>query len=318
MNRYRVIDSDESAAAATSLEPDENAIRVTAPLSEAAYRRVADLLTDGEAWLHVWDQAPDLEALRYFPGLRRLMVTNLRLESWDGLRHVATSLEELAMGDTALKRLSIAPMAGLEGLRTLGLIGPIRDAEALARLVRVEELSLRSVKMPDLALVVPMRGLRSLWIGLSGPSDLSLLTELRSLEELELWRIRGLTDVSVLGRLPGLQRLTLQSMSAITSLPSLRGATSLRRLALDTMRGITDLAPVAEAPALEELLLIGMRQLQPEALRPLLGHPTLRSGIWGLGSTRRNIAAYDLLPLGGPPYGHPAWQEWVARQQSAD
>ena len=317
MNRYRVIDSDQAAAAADALEPDENAIRVTAPLSEAGYRRVAELLSDGAAWLHLWDRAPDLEALRHFPGLRRLMVSNLRLESWDGLRHVA-ALEELAMGDTTLRPISIAPMADLAALRTLGLIGPVRNADVLDRLVTVEELSLRSVRMPDLALVVPMRGLRSLWIGLAGPSDLSLLTELRSLEELELWRIRGLTDVSVLGRLPGRQRLTLQSMSAITSLPSLHGAASLRRIALDTMRGITDLAPVAEAPALEELLLIDMRQLQPEALRPLLGHPTLRRGIWGLGSTRRNIAAYDLLPLGGPPYGHPAWREWMERQQSAE
>jgi hypothetical protein len=32
-------------------------------------------------------------------------------------------------------------------------------------------------------------------------------------------------------------------------------------------------------------------QLTPESLRPLIGHPTLRSGIWGFGSFRKNIAA---------------------------
>lgn len=314
MSRYRIINTDRAAEVAGRLEPDETAIRVTASLSGDAYGRIATLLADRpDAWIELWDRSPDLEVLRHFPGIRRLVVKNLRLQRWDGLRHVASSLEELAMGDTTLRPISIAPMADLQGLRTLGLMGPVRDADAITRLVKVEELSLRSIKMADLAYVVPMRRLRSLWIGLSGPTDLALLPELRSLEELELWRIRGLSDVTALGHLPALRRLSLQSMSAITSIPSLRADTSLRRVALDTMRGITDLAPVAQAPALEELLLIGMSQLRPEALLPLVGHPTLRRGIWGLGSTRRNLAAYDLLPLGDPPYGHP---DWSARIES--
>jgi Leucine-rich repeat (LRR) protein len=309
VSRYRVIDSDAMAATAVALEPDETEVRVGEPLTEASHRQIAELLANRpDAWLDLRDRGPDLQALRHYPGLRRLGVTNLRLESWDGLRHVASTLEELWMGDTTLRPISIAPMGDLRSLRTLGLIGPIRDVEAIARLVGVEELSLRSIRMSDLAMVTPMSRLRSLWIGLSGPNDLSRLPELHALEELELWRIRGLDDVSALGQTRNLQRITLQSMSGITSLPSLRDATSLQRLALESMRGITNLAPIADAPALEELLLIGMNHLQPEALRPLVGHPTLRRGIWGLGSTRRNVAAYDLLPLGDPPYGHPAWR----------
>ena len=44
--------------------------------------------------------------LRWFPGLSSLAARSLRLGSLDGLRHVAGSLEELALGDT-LKRLSM-------------------------------------------------------------------------------------------------------------------------------------------------------------------------------------------------------------------
>jgi hypothetical protein len=38
------------------------------------------------------------------------------------------------------------------------------------------------------------------------------------------------------------------------------------------------------------------------------GHPALQRGIWGFGSLKKNAAAYDVLPLGDPPYGHPRWQ----------
>ena len=73
------------------------------------------------------------------------------------------------------------------------------------------------------------------------------------------------------------------------------------------MKGITDLAPLADAPNLEQLRLIQMCQLEPEALRPFIGHPTLKDGTWGLCSDRKNIAAYDLLPLGDPPFNHPTF-----------
>jgi hypothetical protein len=297
-DRYRLVEADGNASALEPLEANENAFRIKARLDEAAYRRIAaQLEARPDAWLWIDDNGPDVEALVHFPGLRNLQVHSLRLESWSGLRHVAESLEQLFVTETTMKPISIAPFRELTRLKALYLTGPVRDTEAIGALTNLDDLTLRSVTLSDLSLLQPMGGLRSLGLLLGGTSDLSLLPALPALEELELWRIRGLRDVSVLGTLPNLQRLHLQSMSAITELPSLAGCTALRRLVLDTMTGITDLAPVAAAPALEELLLIGMVQLGPESLRPLIGHPTLRRGIWGFGSRRRNEAAYDLLPL---------------------
>ncbi len=310
MNLYRIVETGFSASEMPPLAPDEAAFRVHGPLSDDEYRILAGhLAARPDAWLHLFDQSPDVECLRFFPGLRRLMVTNLRLVSWDGLRHVNGALEHLAMGDTTLRPVSIAPIGELASLRTLGLAGPVRDAESISRLQGIEELHLRSVTLSDLSPLLAMPRLRLLYLGLGGTADLSLLTDLPALEDLELWRIRGLRQLSVLGSLPSLRVLRLQSMSAITELPSMAGAAALKVLALDTMKGIRDLSPVAAAPALEELLLIDMPQLGPESLRPLVGHPTLRRGIWGFGSLRRNAAAYDVLPLGDPPYGHARWTE---------
>lgn len=315
MDRYRVVESGFSLADMTPLAPDETAFRVRDRLTDDEYRHIADLLRSRpDAWLDLSDRSPDLEHLHHFSGLRRLQITNLRLESWVGIRHLAHSLEHLHMGDTTLKPVSIAPIGELSRLTALGLIGPVKEAHVLARLTAVTDLFLRSVTLPDLAVLLSMTRIRSLYLGLGGTAELGLLPELAALEELELWRIRGLRDLSVLGSLSRLRKLSLQAMKAITSLPSLAGCGQLRRVALDTMKGITDLAPVAAAPRLEELLLIDMPQLSPNDLAPLVGHPTLRRGVWGLGSFRKNAAAHDLLPLGDPPYGHPDWPAWMARQ----
>ncbi len=118
---------------------------------------------------------------------------------------------------------------------------------------------------------------------------------------MDLYRLRGPHDLAALARIPTLRYLLLASTRSITSLPSFADSPELRWVALDEMRGITDLRPIAAAPNLETLLLIGMPQLEAEDLRRLVGHPTLRAGIWGLGSMRRNAAAQDLLPL--PPSG---------------
>jgi hypothetical protein len=121
----------------------------------------------------------------------------------------------------------------------------------------------------------------------------------------------------MLGSLPSLRVLQLQSMSTITELPSFRGAERLRTLVLDTMKGIADLRPVAEAPALEELLLVAMAHLEPDALRPLVGHPTLRRGVWGFGSDRKNAEAWELLPLGEPPFNYERWKARPRRRDGA-
>ena len=316
MSQLRPIETEAEALATAPLDAEESGFWVREHLTDGGYRHLAARLAERpDAWLSLNAfGTTDLEMLVHFAGLRRLVVNSLRLASWHGVRHVAASLEQLAMGDTTLRPVSITPLGELSSLRTLGLIGPVRDAEVIGRLGRIEELRLRSVTLSDLTPLIPMRRLRSLDLLLGGTSDLALLPELAPIEELELWRIRGLRDVSVLGSLSSLRVLRLQSMSAVTELPSLRALTELRLMALDTMKGITDLRPVADAPALEELFLIAMSHLEPDALKPLIGHPTLRKGIWGLGSDRKNAEAWELLPLGDPPWNYERGKARAARR----
>ena len=154
--------------------------------------------------------------------------------------------------------------------------------------------------MPDLSILTGLNNLQSLDIKLGGTNNLGLLPEIGKLRYLELWQIRGLDDVTAIAGLPHLQHLFLQSLGRVTAIPSLGGLTKLRRVVLDTMKGITDLQPLADAPALEQLVLVAMRQIRLEHLECLVGHPTLRHAIFGLGSMKRNKAAYEMVGVDRP------------------
>lgn len=242
----------------------------------------------------------DLEFLRHFPTLRRFAADALwdSLTSLDGLRHLPAELEELVIGETK-GRLDLAGLARFGELDTLFLEGQTRNLEVISGLTRLRDLTLRSITMPDLSLLLPLRGLRSLDLKLGGTRDLNLLPRVGELRYLELWLIRGLTDVSAIGGVASLRALFLQALRQVETLPDLGRATSLRRVRLETMKGLRDLSPLRTAPALRDLELIDMRHLQPEDLAVLKGMPTLEAVTPGLGSHRKNDAAAALLGL--PP-----------------
>ena len=246
----------------------------------------------------------DLEFLQFFPTLRRFGADALwdSLTSLDGLRHLPADLEELGVGATKA-RLDLGVLARFGDLRWLFLEGQTKHLEVIGGLRSLYDLTLRSITMPDLSLLLPMRGLRSLDIKLGGTRDLGLLPRVGELWYVELWMIRGLTDISAVGRIPSLRSLFLQALRQVETLPDLSAATSLRRVRLETMKGLHDLRPLATAPVLEAVELIDMRHLKPVDLAPLVTAPRLQAVTPGLGSRRRNDAAATLLGL--PPVREP-------------
>ena len=246
----------------------------------------------------------DLEFLRFFPTLRRFDADALHsgLASLDGLRHLPVDLEELVIGDTT-PRLDLSILARFRNLKSLWLEGHTKQLEVISQLTGLERLSLRSITLPDLTLLLPLRSLEALEIKLGGTNDLRLLPRIGAVRYLELWLIRGLDEVGPIGQMGELRSLFLQALKRVERLPDFAGAPNLRRIELMQMKGVRDLRPLATAPALEELLLVEMAHLQPEDLRPLVGLPRLRAVTTGLGSVRKNEAAGAMLGL--PPVSEP-------------
>lgn len=240
----------------------------------------------------------DLEFLRYFPTLRSFQADALynSLIDIEGLRHLPDDVRFLGLGQTK-KKLSLRPLARFRKLERLYVEGQTKDIEVISGLKELRSITLRSITLPDLALLIPLRKLRALDLKLGGTKNLSLLPELDTLEYLELWMVKDLSDLTPVEGLPRLEYLFLQSLRQVQALPDLSGLTSLRRLWIETMKGLTDLSAIREAPQLRQLAVVDMAHLQPDAFLPLIGHPTLESLRYGLGSRRKNDAVERLIDL---------------------
>lgn len=134
-----------------------------------------------------------LDWLQHFPTLRRLQVDALHeLEDITGLQYLPENLVELTLGRTRM-RLSLSGLQRFAGLRRLFLEGHTKDIEVVSGLTELVDLTLRSITLPDLSLLLPLRALRALDLKLGGTRDLGLLPELPPLRYLQFWQVRGLT-----------------------------------------------------------------------------------------------------------------------------
>ena len=267
--------------------------------SDSEYRRLADFMSQYPGVpLRVYSEAvKDLDFLEYFPFLTKFEISSWSIESLDGLRFLSPALEALAIGNTKHKGFSLKVLERFPALKRLYLECQRKDFASVGTLSQLEDLTLRSITLPDLSDLTSLGRLESLDIKLGGTTDLRLLPRIGRLRYLEMWMIRGLADVSPVGELERLQHLFLESLKQVTRLPSFARMHALRRVTLQNLKGLRDLSPVRDAPALEELVVLAMPHLKPEALRPLAGHPTLRAALIALGSRKKDQEAKALLGL---------------------
>ena len=301
--QIRQIESPVTRRMLRPLDPGCEVVQFVSLPTEEDLRRLAELMERHpnvplRAYGGYDGSIANLDFLRFFPRLTRFRADALRYKDFniDGLRHLPDGLVELSLGQTR-KRISLAPLARFRSLEKLNIEGPVKDIEVISSLTSLNDLTLRSVTLPDLSILLPLRQLRSLDIKLGGTHDLGLLPELPPLSYLELWMIRGLRDIAPVGELASLQYLFLQDLAQVDRLPDMTRLTSLRRVDIEGLKRLTDLSPLRHAPALEELSLFKASHLSIEDLECLVGHPTLKALSLALGSKRKMDAAKLLLPL---------------------
>jgi hypothetical protein len=262
-------------------------------------RRVAALLDEyPSVTLRVYGHRTysTLDFLAFFERVRNVQIDIFELQESTGLRFLRPDLSFFGFGATR-KRHSLAPLARLTHVQDLWLEGHTKDFDVVSQLRTLQRLSLRSIRLPDLAILRSLERLESLELKLGGAADLRALPEIGRLRRFEAWLVRGLSDLEPVASVESLRSLFLQSLRGVTALPSFDRLVELKRLHLESMKGLNDLSGIAAAPALEELLVIDMPHLQPAAFLPFVGHPTLRAATIGLGSHRKNGAVREILPL---------------------
>jgi internalin A len=283
------------------LSPECRTVQFCEPLKEADHEKLAEFLGNYPGiqlriYGHYFEKC-DLGLLRHYLRVRHLAIEVFGLDGLDGLEHVSPELESLVLGQTKGKAHSLSFLQRFPRLRALYVEGHTKDIDVVGSLAQLENLTLRSITLPDLSILLPLKRLHSLGIKLGGTRNLDLLSKIGRLRYLELWMIRGLTDLGPIASVRTLQFLFLQALRNVKELPSLARLQLLRRIHLETMKGLTDLRPAAKAPALEELVVLDMRHLEPENFRPFTRHRTLRKAKVYLGSDRKNKAIADLLRL---------------------
>lgn len=303
MNDYpflREVRSPLSEEDLRPLDPRCKVVQFSSPLMDHEFQKLSRFLADYPTvplriYGHYADGIEDLRFLRYFPTLTGFYSDVFETKSWDGLEFLPDNLEFFGLGATR-RSLSLAALARFKSVKDLHLDGHKKELEAIKSLVNIEFLSLRSISLPDLSLLEPLRKLRGFALRLGGTKELKF-PELPELRYLELWMIRGLTDISGISELSSLRYLFLQDLKNVADLPSLHALPKLERLHIESLKGLADLSPVVEAVGLRDLLLISMNHLKLDNLRCLLNHPNLRAATIGLGSLRRNKEASEFLGL---------------------
>ena len=241
----------------------------------------------------------DLSFLQRFPQLRRFDLMDFEFNAFEEFRYLPDSLESIHLHQTKSTSLSLDFLSRQKRLHTLFLEGHRKNIEAISELHSLEDLTLRSITLPDLRMFSPLEKLLSLDLKLGGTKCLDGVDSIGRIRFLELWMIKGLVDLSPVMQMPHLQYLRLETLTNLSVLPSFRSLAQLRRIDIQKCKHLVELSPLAEAPALEALFVGYMRQLDERSFTPFLGHPALRFASIGLGSTKKNEAVDRLLALPG-------------------
>jgi Leucine-rich repeat (LRR) protein len=231
----------------------------------------------------------DLQALRYLPFLRELIIENNEVSNLDPLRNCL-----------ALKQLSLAS-------------NPIRDISALAGLTNLEELDVRDTSIDDFSVLQFLPKLKCLEVSVA---QLPLLGKVPCIPSLMELNVRGseqrasFRELPLMPKLRGISGASVKSLSGLEKFPALCHLTNLSGSfnSLEPLRGLKCLSHVnawgTKVTSLEPLTgCIGLRDFYLASpadsfdVSPLTSLPLLRqlrlNGEDVTSATLPNIASWD-------------------------
>lgn len=172
--------------------------------------------------------------------LAELSLKSLRIECFDlrdyeFIQNLSDELEELSIiADTMGPgiRFDCTWLLKYKNLQTLWLGKKAKkNLERISQLSKLKSLSLRGIKLTDFSFLWKMN-LEKLALLWNSNNNLHELAELKSLKEIELWRINKLSDISFIGELTNLEIIKLQDLKHVTCLPDLSNHANLQRVFL--------------------------------------------------------------------------------------
>lgn len=238
--------------------------------------------------------ASNIEFISELEFLDELWVDVYDLLSFDFLDHLPTTLKLLGLGRTSSKSPSVSSVSRFNKLTYLYLDGQQKGIESVRYLSNLERIVLRSISTLNVDYLAGLERLWSVDVKLGGIKGFNALASLPNLNYLELWMVRGLSDLSFVSELRSLQKLFLQALVKVAALPDLSRSHHLRRIFLENMKGLSDLSSLEFAPALTEFCYVMAQNQTVEDLLPVLRNPNVKTVLCGFGSDKKNQKFVEL------------------------
>lgn len=175
-------------------------------------------------------------SFEFISDIQNLKSLRLNLFDWydySFINNLPDDLEELSIyADTMGKTIQFDCkwLLKYDNLKSLSLGKKAKkNLQEIGKMKSLRELYLRGIKVNDFSFLfdLPLDSFHLLWCG---NDDLSQLSKLSSLKQIELWRIMKLTNIDFLSQLNKLEVIKLQDLKHITTLPDLSHLNNLKEI----------------------------------------------------------------------------------------
>jgi len=241
-------------------------------------------LFDAQTLIHLpdvqWLSMDCLTAIRNeqeIGGLTKLTKLGFGVFEFDRADFLATlplgGLRRLVLGENRKRNLDLTPLGGADGLRTLFLNGHAMHLEAIARLSKLSELSLSGMrKTRKFCFISELKSLHSLKLYLGSRESIDEVSH-ATLEELGIFRVRGLQRLGPLHRFPSLHRLAVEDQLQLRQIDV--SGVPLQRLRLINCKKLEEIVGLDELRLLQEFR-TARTSLDLDLLRDRPWPPSLR------------------------------------------
>jgi len=230
-----------------------------------------------------------------FPNLYGFAFSSYDYVAFDEFQKIPKCIKYLALGDFKFKKLSLLFLNNFTSLEKLLLSGKFIDFENVKILANLKNIFFDKYKFDNISIFEKLQGLEYLTIRHSAIDDLTVLSHLKSLKYLELWKIRNLSNIEWLNKLVSLQNINLGGLR-VEEIPDLSALKKLRRIDL-SLKNITSIKSLSKAPHIEEIILRGMNKIEMNEYKSFLKHPSLIRLTVGYTSSKKIKEIENLLGL---------------------
>ncbi|SDZ75840.1 hypothetical protein SAMN05192529_101274 [Arachidicoccus rhizosphaerae] len=217
-----------------------------------------ELSTAGSRWGATWkpDTNYDLTFLQFYKGIKAIRIHLPGVTNLQPLLPLADALEDLHLGEFKDKKVSIDLIGQLHNLNHLSVVRHPTGLACITRLPKLTALSLTGYAIDKLPFLNTLQHLRRLYIGFGTSKNISTISQLKNLEELDILWVKQLADINAISSLTGLVKLKIEDEKQIKILPDLSKLRQLKNIRLMNLMSLEDISSLLNS-FVEEFIITG-------------------------------------------------------------